>query len=50
MGFIVLRHVLDYCETSLLKSFSLKYNKYSKMNAQNMKSMKMKAFTDFNFD
>ncbi len=33
-----------------MRSFSLKYGKYCKLNAQNLKSCKMKALTDLNFD
>eukprot|EP00347_Sterkiella_histriomuscorum_P023059 403336110 len=50
MGFLVLRHAVDFRETNLFKSFTLKYNKYSKMNSKNLKECKMKALTELNFD
>jgi hypothetical protein len=43
MGFLVLRHVLDCGEMNMFKSFQTKYNKFSKLNMQNLKSCKLKA-------
>jgi hypothetical protein len=40
MGFLHLRHILENGELSLFKSFMVKYNKYSKLNMQNLKSCK----------
>lgn len=34
----------------MFKSFSLKYDKYSKKNSLNLKQSKMKALTELNFD
>ncbi len=50
MGYIMLRHVFEWCEINSYKSFALKYNKYFKLNNQNLKSCKMKALTEQNFD
>jgi hypothetical protein len=50
MGFLIFRHVFDWSELGIFKSFMLKYNKYSKLNARDLKSCKMKALTDLNFD
>ncbi|CDW74130.1 UNKNOWN [Stylonychia lemnae] len=50
LGFLALRHSIDWQEQNIFKSFLLKYNKYSKMNSLNLKQSKMKALTDLNFD
>ena len=50
LGYYLLRHAVDFGEVSQMRSFSLKYGKYCKLNAQNLKSCKMKALTDLNFD
>ena len=50
MGYIQMRHILDWGEISQFKSFAVKYNKYFKLNLQNLKTCKAKALTDNNYD
>ena len=50
MGYIQMRHILDWGEISQYKQFAVKYNKYFKLNLQNLKTCKAKALTDNNYD
>lgn len=50
MGFLHFRHILATGELSLFKSFMVKYNKYSKLNMQNLKTCKAQALKDNNYD
>lgn len=50
MGHVQLRHVLNWGEIAQYKSFSVKYAKFFKLNMQNLKSCKLKALQDNNYD
>ena len=50
MGYIHVRHVVETGEIALFKSYMVKYNKYSKLNMQNLKTCKAQALKDNNYD
>jgi hypothetical protein len=50
MGYLSLRHALDWGDLSHFKSFAAKYNKFFKLNMKNLKSCKVKALEDNNYD
>lgn len=49
MGFVAYRHLLTWGDLALYKSFAAKYNKFYKLNMQNLKSCKLKALHDDNY-
>lgn len=50
MGYLPLRHAFDWAEFNQFKAFSVKYSKFYKLNMQNLKTCKLKALQDNNFD
>ena len=50
LGYFIFRHVIDWFDVVSFKSYLLKYSKYLKLNAKDLKSCKIKALTDLNFD
>jgi hypothetical protein len=50
MGYLQIRHVVDWHETHQYESFAQKYNKYSKLNARDLKTCKLNALKDNNYD
>ncbi len=50
MGYIPVRHALEWLDITGFKSFVVKYNKYQKMNSQNLKNCKANALKDNNYE
>lgn len=50
MGYIPLRHIVNWGEISQFKSFTVKYSKFYKLNMQNLKTCKANALKDNNYD
>jgi hypothetical protein len=50
MGYLTLRHTLDWGDYEKFEAFLLKYNKYYRLNMRNLKSLKNGALTDSNYN
>ncbi len=50
MGYVQMRHIIDWADIQQFKQFQVKYNKFFKLNIQNLKTCKAKALTDNNYD
>lgn len=50
MGFLPFRHTIDWTDLAGFKSFIVKYNKFFKLNMQNLKTCKANALKDNNYD
>ena len=50
MGYLLVRHCVDWCEFKIFESFNFKFQKYQKLNSKDLKNMKTKALKDNNFE
>lgn len=50
MGYLPFRHAIDWADLPGFKSFIVKYNKFFKLNMQNLKTCKGNALKDNNYD
>lgn len=50
MGYLLFRHVLDWCEFNQFKSFFQKFSKYFKLNQKDLRSLKAHVLKENNFD